>query len=108
MSRKDQTTCSSFKNQIKILLVFILVLASVGQINAQNSNQAITLNITNANFHEFVKQVESKTNFTFIYRDVLIDTKKDINIQVENKPLADVIKTVLDKKGLAASFNNKT
>ena len=51
-----------------------------------------------------MKEIESKTNFTFVYRDILMDTKKDISIQVGNKPLADVIQTVLDSKELEATF----
>jgi hypothetical protein len=108
MLRKHNPQKSNLKGSFKKLLMVLAMLGGVIQMNAQNTTQTITLNLRNASIQEFMKQIESRTNFTFIYRDILMDTKKDVSIQVSNKPLVEVVKTVLDQKGLEASYNNNT
>lgn len=108
MLRKHNPQKSNLKGSFKKLLMVLVMLGGVIQMNAQNTSQTITLNLRNVSIQEFMKQIESRTNFTFIYRDILMDTKKDVSIQVSNKPLVEVVKTVLDQKGLEASYNNNT
>jgi len=85
---------------LSIMLIFM------GQLNAQNYAQPISLNLKNVTLKDFIKQVESKTPFTIVYRDVLIDNKKDISISVSSRPLNEVIKKVLAMKGLQADYSN--
>lgn len=108
MLRKHNPQQFNLKGSFKKLLMVLAMLGGVIQMNAQNTSQTITLNLRNVSIQEFMKQIESRTNFTFIYRDILMDTKKDVSIQVSNKPLVEVVKTVLDQKGLEASYNNNT
>jgi TonB-dependent receptor len=88
------------------LLTVYLMVGSV--LMAQNPNQKITLNVQNISLKELIKQVESKTTYTVVYRDLLVDDKKDITINEENKPLVDILKTCLSAKGLQVVFNNNT
>lgn len=108
MLRKHNPQQFNLKGSFKKLLMVLVMLGGVMQMNAQNTSQTITLNLRNVNIQEFMKQIESRTNFTFIYRDILMDTKKDVSIQASNRPLVEVVKTVLDQKGLEASYNNNT
>ncbi|MCK9507754.1 MAG: TonB-dependent receptor [Pigmentiphaga sp.] len=96
------------KTYRQLLLLVVVVFGTMLQMHAQSDSQPITLNLRNVSLQEFMKEIESKTNFTFVYRDILMDTKKDISIQVGNKPLADVIQTVLDSKELEATFSHNT
>ena len=97
----------SQKNFLRIAaLTFLLTLFSL--INAQNQTQKVSIKLQNATLKEFIKQIESKTSFTVVYRDVLIDEKNDITISVVESSLEEVIKEVFAKKGLQAVFNNKT
>ena len=86
------------------LLLILFFLGNV--LHAQN--QKISLQIRNATVKDLIKQIESKTNYTVVYRDILVDDKKNININEENKPLIDVLKTALSPKGLEVVFNNNT
>lgn len=108
MSEKHETRCSFLKNSLRKLFVLVVVLGAMTELYAQSTTQPITLNLRNANIQDFIKQIESRTNYTFIYRNVLMDSKKDINIQVKEKPLIEVVKVVLEQKGLEASYNNNT
>ena len=109
MLRKHEThDYSLLRLSLRKLFVLVVIFGVMMQLNAQNTSQPISLNLRNVSIQDFMKQIESKTNFTFIYRDILMDTKKDVSIQVSNKPLVEVVKTVLDLKGLEASYNNNT
>lgn len=90
----------------KCIILLLLSFASV--VNAQNPNQKITLSVMNVTIKEFIKQVELKTTYTVVYRDILLDEKKNISVSVVNKPLVEVLKMVLSSKALQAVFNNNT
>ena len=92
---------------LKIGVLYVL-LALTGTLNAQNYTQPVSLNLKKSTFKNFIKQIEAKTQFSIIYRDALIDDKKDITITVSNRPLNEVMKTVLSPKGLQANYKNKT
>lgn len=93
--------------KIKISILCI-VLALTATLNAQNQTQLISLNLKNATLKELVREIESRTKFTVVYRDILIDDKKDISISVANKPLNEVLKNVLAPKGLQANYSSNT
>jgi len=108
MLKKHNLQKPNLKVSFRKLLMVLAILGGIMQLNAQNTSQPITLNLWNISIQDFMKQIESRTNFTFIYRDILMDTKKDISINVNNKPLHEVVKTVLEQKGLEASYHNNT
>lgn len=86
------------------LLVFLSLFGFA--VSAQNSTQRITLNIKNATLKDLIKNIEAKTNFTFVYQDALLtDNRKDITISVVNQPLNQVLDNVFAKKGLQLVYN---
>ncbi len=88
--------------------VLAAMLIFTGLLHAQNQSQPISLNLKNTTLKDFFKQVETKTSFTVVYRDVLIDNKKNVSINASNSPLNEVVKTVLTPKGLQANFRGNT
>lgn len=94
-------------NRLKIG-VFLLLITIFGLINAQNPSQKVSFKLQNATIKDFIKQIESRTSFTVVYRDILINDKNDISINVVGSPLEEVIRDVFSKRGLQAVFNNKT
>lgn len=91
--------------RVELLSLFFMI-GSVAL--AQNPNQKIAIDVQNVSIKEFIKLIESKTNYTAVYRDVLIDEKRDISINAVDKPLSEILKKVFAKKGLQAVFNNNT
>jgi len=94
-------------NWLKIGLLSMMLI-SVELLSAQNYAKPITLNLQNVTLKEFFKQIELHTSFTVVYRDVLVDNKKDITVNVSNKPLNEVVKSVLATKGLQADYDSNT
>ena len=106
MCAKYKFSFSKTKWQRVIILSVLLSIFSV--LNAQNSGQKISLNVHNVSIKDFIKQIESKTKYTVVYRDLLIDDKKDISITVVDKTVSEILKEVFGQKGLQAVFNNNT
>jgi TonB-linked SusC/RagA family outer membrane protein len=96
------------KTQGLKLFLLVFLLTFVGILKAQNVTQPIFLNLKNVTLREFFKEIESKTPFSIIYRDVLLDNKNDVSINVNNKPLNEILTSVLSTKGLTATFENNT
>ena len=95
------------RNRLRVLLLFAIFL-TFSLLQAQNQSQPISLNLQNVTLKDFFEQIESKTSFTIVYRDVLMDNKKDVSVNVTNRPLGEVLNIVLSKKELQASFANNT
>ena len=97
----------SFKRIDWLRVGLLSILFFLGNVlHAQN--QKISLQIRNATVKELIKQIESKTSYTVVYRDILVDDKKDITINEENKPLIDILKSALSPKGLKVVFISNT
>lgn len=107
---KNQKKLFLFKgvNWLKKVCVLVTMLLFIGALQAQNQADPISLNLKNSTLREFFGQIESKTSFTVVYRDVLLDNNKDISISVSNSPLNKVVRTVLAPKGLQANFRSGT
>lgn len=106
IATKNKFVFTRTKSFRAILLFVFCLFSSI--ISAQNPNQKISIKVQNITIKEFVKQIESKTTYTVVYRDVLIDDKKDISLNEVNKPLSEVLNLALNSKGLQAIFNNNT
>lgn len=91
----------------KFILLFLFSV-SLKSLNAQNTSKLISLNLKNVSFKEFVQQVENLTDYTFVYRDALIDEKSDISIQTVNSPSVEIINEVLAAKNLEGVFTGNT
>ncbi|WP_277466721.1 TonB-dependent receptor [Parabacteroides sp. PF5-6] len=77
-------------------------------VQAQSIEQPITIQVNKVNLREFFKEVEKQSTFTFVYRDIILDEKQDITLDVSQKSLESVLTQVLNPKGLAFRVSNKT
>lgn len=75
---------------------------------AQNQKEKISMTLKNATIQDLVKQIESKTQYTVVYRDAIVSNEKDITARFDNESLDEILNAVLEKKGIRAVFNNKT
>ncbi|MDX9748850.1 MAG: carboxypeptidase-like regulatory domain-containing protein, partial [Paludibacter sp.] len=89
-------------------LTLVVLTTFTPLLNAQNSTQKISMKVQNISMLDFFQQIETSTNFTIVYKDIFIDQKKDITVDVENKPVIDVLKKVLATRGLQAVVKNNT
>jgi len=88
------------------VIALILLLSLFGLSNAHTSNQKVTIEFKNVTLKDFIGQIESQANYTIVYQDTLVGNKRDVTIKVVEEPLNKVINSVLDKKGLQATFKD--
>lgn len=95
-------------NPLKRFLIIVIAMFAAMGVQAQSIEQPVTIKVSKNNLKEFFKEVEKQSSFTFVYRDIILDEKQDITINVSQKPLESVLKQVLDPKGLTYQVSNKT
>lgn len=88
--------------------VFLMVFFFSVNLIAQNQSQPISIQLKNATLKEFIKEIEKKTKYTVVYRDVLIDNTKDISVDMKNTQLNEVMNVVLASKKLRANYSGNT
>lgn len=93
----------NIKNRQLIKLVFLLCIVVGVALNAHsqtNTNQRVTLNLTNASLKEFLTAIRSQTNLNFVYNAADAQEMKPITIQVENKDVNSVLNQVFKHSAL--------
>ncbi|BCI62986.1 TonB-dependent receptor [Coprobacter secundus] len=87
------------------LLLFILN-GSILNVIAQEPKLSINLN--KVTIKQFFNEIQRKTDYTFSYREGILNNNKDVSISVHNKNLSEILKSVLDSKGLSFSIQAKS
>lgn len=62
---------------------------------------------TNTEIKAVLKQIESKSDYTFFYSDDFLDLNKKVNINVRNKPVENILNTLFKDTGITYKINNK-
>ncbi|OIP83728.1 MAG: SusC/RagA family TonB-linked outer membrane protein [Porphyromonadaceae bacterium CG2_30_38_12] len=91
---------AKLKQSFLLLTFFLLCLSS--KVYAQE--QLITLKLKRASLTEVFKEIEKQTTYRFAYRDIVIDSKKDISASAINLSVSKVLKDVLSNKNLDFSI----
>lgn len=92
--------------RIRNLLLLYVVLLPVYPLQAQKHHTRIDFNIRNASLEEFIKKLETVTNYSFIYgEDIKINHK--INIDVQNKTLSEILSLAFSKEPILYQIEGK-
>jgi len=70
---------------------------STGQMFAQN----ITLNIENAPISTILQEIQSQSNYRFVYNSALVNVEATTSISVQNASLETVLQTLFEGTGIA-------
>ncbi len=89
------------KLKVLALLSFFLLF---GALNAAGQEKLVTINVKNASLSEVFKVIERQTTYRFSYRNVVIDSKKDISISKTNVSVPAVLEEALHGKNLEFSI----
>ena len=73
--------------------------------NAQT--EKVNVSVKNNTFSEFFKQIESQTNYTFVYRNSVLNPATKVNVSSNGQALIQVLQQVLEPLGLTHSVNGK-
>ena len=87
-----------------VALTWLLLVPMI--IQAQRGN--VTLNLQNEEVRRFIRQVEKQTNYTFVYRNSVLNPKTKVTLICKNWPIEKALSEVFSPFGIQYSFNNNT
>ena len=85
---------------MKICLFFLLI--SVATVNASISysqNTKLTLDLQNATMKELIQEIESQSEFIFVFYDNALNLKQKVSIRTSNQPIEKILDKVLESTG---------
>lgn len=78
-----------------ILVMLTIMLFRVSATESYAQSTRINLNISNSTVKEVLKNIESKSEFTFYYNDDAVNTNRRITLNANNKSISEILATVL-------------
>ena len=83
--------------KMRITCILIMVFASSLFADNVNSQVArVTISLKNANVAKIIDEIESKTDYLFVYNKTEIDLNRKVNVLAENKTVAEVLTEVFE------------
>jgi len=81
---------------MKMIVLLICVFSMQSYANNGLAQENITLKLENASLKKAFKTIEKQTSFRFLYNDGVLPADQKINISVQDKPAAEVMKKLLE------------
>ena len=78
-----------------VLILLTVVLFKVSAVETYAQSTRIDLNMKNSTVKEVLKDIESKSEFTFFYNDKAIDTNRRVSIHVAKKRIDEILTVIL-------------
>lgn len=90
----------SKKKQLSFLICAIFLFISPIGILAQQSKN-ITVSVKEVTLQQFFEEIEKQSTYKFSYRDIVLENKKDVTINVSSQPVEFILNKILPPRGLA-------
>lgn len=103
---RDHCACKGKDKKMNLLILFALFLFANPIISYAQSDE-ISLSVKNITLKQFFDAVEKQSTYRFSYRDILVEGKADITMDVSGKPIQDLLNKVLLAKGLQYSITDR-
>ncbi len=107
---KDFVRPSLFKNSLKMKLTTLLLVISLFQMKANGYSQdtKVSLTLKEATIEQVFKEIESKTEFRFLYKNKDLDLDKKYTIDIKDKSVKKVLNQLFkDSKVAFELFENR-
>lgn len=78
-----------------VLILLTVVLFKVSAVETYAQSTRIDLNMKNSTVKDVLKDIESKSEFTFFYNDKAIDTNRRVSIHVAKKRIDEILTVIL-------------
>jgi len=87
---------------LKIMKIsFFLILVCTFSVNAAGFSQTrISLSAKDASIRNVIREIESKSDFTFFYNEDFLDLNKTVTYKADNESVVDVLGNIAEKTGL--------
>lgn len=88
------------------LLIISSTLAAFGN-NNPSQDGTLSLNMQNVTVERVLNQIETETDYTFLYNKQMVDVTRKVSITVKNKPIKIVLASLFDGSGVSYSIEGK-
>jgi len=87
---------------IKIMKIsfFLLFICSVSAYATGFAQTRVSMSVTNASVRDIIRNIESKSEFTFFYNEDFLDLQKNFSLTAENEEVVDILSSLSEKTGL--------
>ena len=86
-----------------LLLIGTLHLAA----NTYSQNSCVSLNMQQVSLREVVEKLQKVTDYTFLYKNELLNTGDRLDVNVKDRELREVLDEILSPRGLAFEIDDK-
>ena len=100
-------TSSLSKLSLKMKLSTLIMFATLFSLHANNtySQRKITLDMENVTVKTVLDQIESRTNFRFVYKIKDVDLERKVNVKVKDQLVTTVIKDIFKNSELSYNID---
>lgn len=88
------------------IIAFFLGLISLSA-STYSQNTKITLDLEGVTLFDVFKQIESQSEFVFIYKSATVDFNRRVNVKVEETTVDKILENVLKDSGIKFEINKK-
>jgi len=73
----------------------------------QAQSQKLSLNVQDATLQDVFRQLEKRTDYTFLYKNELVTNKSRVSLDVKDMALSQVLNQILNPRGLTYVLDDK-
>ena len=91
-------------------LTLFAILVSVVQLFATNTHAQqtlVSLNVKNTSIRSVLDQIESQSDFYFIYNAKAVDVERMVSIEVENKSIPEILDKIFEGQDVTYKINKR-
>lgn len=93
---------------LKMKLTALLVMLLCMQVSAKTFSQRISVNAKDITLEKFLHLIEVQSGYGIVYPEEIIEKTKLVSVQVQDKPLDEVLNATLKPQGLTWVVKNNT
>lgn len=82
----------------KVLLLLAMLIAC--HVSAQTNEKLVSVKVTNATLDELFASIEKQTTYKFSFRNIIIDSRPDITVDMKNVAVGKVLDKALENRKL--------
>src|SRR5690606_38693823 len=97
------------KHHLKMKLTTLLLIVSLFKIqaNTYGQNTKITLNLNNVSVQQVCEEIESLSDFRFLYNHKKVNLKRTVSVNVKKEPISNILDRMFEATDIYFTVKNK-
>ncbi|WP_159520524.1 TonB-dependent receptor [Sunxiuqinia indica] len=90
-----------------ILVLFLATISQVLAISSYSQSTRLSLNMADAKIKDVLQEIETKSQFFFMYDATKVDVSQEVNINCEDQSVPEILNKVFINTGITYDINNR-